>query len=191
MKIIESIENFVPWNEQEEADKSEFLYRLRNGENLLTRDNKSAHITVSGWVVNPARTKILMVYHNLYDSWSWLGGHADGESDLLKVAKKEVQEESGLKAVNAVKDEIFSLEILPVSGHMKKGKYISSHLHMNVTYLLEADDTLPLRIKPDENSDAAWFGLDEAIKKSNEQWFKERIYSKLNEKLGMAGVINL
>ena len=189
MKLKEDIEKFVPWNEQEEQDKKEFLRRLKSEEELFTRDNCAAHITVSGWVVNPARTKVLMVYHNLYDSWSWLGGHADGEKDLLKVAKKEVQEESGLEQIKEVTSEIFSLEILTVSGHEKKGKYVSSHLHLNVTYLLEADDSFPVRIKPDENSDVAWFGFEEAIEKSNEPWFKERIYSKLNEKVKVLGAL--
>lgn len=188
MKLINDIERLIPWNEQEKNDKAEFLRRLKSGEALLSRDNCSAHITASAWVVNPERTKVLMVYHNLYDSWSWLGGHADGEKDLLKVAKKEVQEESGLEKLSVVSEDIFSLEILPVSGHEKKGKYISSHLHLNITYLFEADPSQMIRIKSDENSGVAWFALDEAIEKSNEQWFKDRIYSKLNDKLKKLGV---
>lgn len=183
MKLIKDIEKFIPYNAQEEKDKKEFLRRLKSGEELFTRDNTSAHITASAWVVNEEHTKVLMVYHNLYDSWSWLGGHADGEEDLLKVAKKEVQEESGLELMSQLTSDIFSLEILPVNGHVKKGQYISSHLHLNVTYFLEADEMQAGRIKEDENSNVGWFSLDEAIEKSSEPWFKERIYSKLNEKL--------
>ena len=70
-----------------------------------------------------------------------------------------------------------------MNGHVKKGKYISSHLHLNVTYLLEADESQTVRIKEYENSNVGWFGLDEAVEMSTEPWFKERIYSKLNEKL--------
>ena len=120
MNLIKSIENYTPYNSQESRDKEEFLRRLKSGEELFTRDNASAHITASAWVVNQYHTKVLMVYHNLYDSWSWLGGHADGEEDLLKVAKKEVREESGLEVVDEVLPDIFSLEILPVNGHVKK-----------------------------------------------------------------------
>ena len=183
MALIEEIEKFVPWNEQEKRDKEEFLLRLRSGEELYTRQNASAHITASAWVVNRDRTKVLMAYHNLYDSWAWLGGHADGEEDLLYVAKKEVQEESGLPEIKAVSSDIYSLEILTVDGHEKKGKYVSSHLHLNVTYLLEADESLPVRCKPDENSRVAWFSLEDAVESSNEPWFRERIYKKLNAKL--------
>lgn len=126
---------------------------------------------------------MLMAYHNLYDSWSWLGGHADGDHDLLAVALREAQEESGLSAVRAVSPELFSVEILTVDGHEKRGHYVPSHLHLNVTYLLEADPALPIRCKPDENSRVGWFGLNEAVEASSEPWFRERIYSKLNAKL--------
>ncbi len=189
MGLIEEIRRFSPWNEQEEQDKKEFLRRLENGENLYTRDNLSAHLTASAWVVNRARSRVLMAYHNLYDSWAWLGGHADGDRDLLRTALREVSEESGVPvwngALRPVSRDIYSLEILTVSGHEKRGKYVPSHLHFNVTYLLEADPSLPVRCKPDENRCVAWFSLEEAIERSSEPWFRERIYKKLNEKLSL------
>lgn len=183
MDIIEQIRQFRPWNPQEEQDRAELLRRLSSGEELYTRKNPSAHLTASAWVVSPNRRQVLLAYHNLYDSWAWLGGHADGERDLLSVALREVQEESGLKAVRVVSPEIYSLEILTVDGHEKRGAYVSSHLHLNVTFLLEADPKLPIRCKPDENSRVGWFGLEEGVAASTEPWFRERIYAKLNAKL--------
>lgn len=181
-KIIRDIALFLPWNEQEEMDRTELLRLLRNHENILTRENCNAHLTASAWVTDPTRSKVLMVYHNLYNSWSWPGGHADGQSDMAAVALREVNEECGVRARLALPD-IFSLEILTVDGHEKKGKYVSSHLHLNVTYLLEADPAEPLHGKADENSGVAWFALDDAIAASTEPWFQARIYSKLNAKL--------
>ena len=134
MNFYSLLSEYNPHNPQEEQDRSEILRRLEQGEQLFTRDNLSAHLTVSGWVVSPDRTQVLMAYHNLYDSWAWLGGHADGEQDLLSVALREVQEESGLVA-RPVSDEIFSVEILPVAGHEKRGVYVPSHLHLNVTLI--------------------------------------------------------
>ncbi len=140
-------------------------------------------MTASAWVVNKDRSKILLAYHNIYDSWAWLGGHADGEKDLLKVALKEVAEESGVKNIKPVSEDILSVEILTVDGHEKKGVYVPSHLHLNVTYLIEADDTEQPHICVGENSNVAWFDKDKAVEMSNEKWFKERIYSKLMKKL--------
>ena len=183
MDILESLRRYQPWNEQEARDREEILRRLLNGEPLYTRENASAHLTASAWVTDASHTKVLMAYHNLYHSWAWLGGHADGEKDLLSVAMREVREESGLSFVKPITREIFSLEILTVDGHEKRGSYVSSHLHLNLTYLLEADPTAPVRCKIDENSRVGWFLLDDAVAASSEPWFQERIYKKLNAKL--------
>ena len=139
-------------------------------------------MTASAWLVNRAHDKVLMIYHNIYRSWSWTG-HADGERDLLAVAMREAKEETGVSSIRAVSDDIFSLEILTVNGHEKNGVYVPSHLHMNVTYLLETDEDELLRIKPDENSGVQWFWLDEALDAYTEEWMIERIYRKLNQKL--------
>ena len=148
----------------------------------FTRQNETAHFTASAWVVNPARDKVLMIYHNIYNSWSWTGGHADGETDLLAVALREVAEETGLQTLRPVSRELFSVEILTVDGHEKRGRYVPSHLHLNCTYLIEADDTEPLRVKPDENSGVRWFAPREALAACTEPWMRDRIYQKLIEK---------
>ena len=178
-QLITQIENYIPFNEQEVRDKAQILEFLRSGAELITRENPVAHMTASAWVVSPDRKQVIMVYPNLYQSWSWMGGHADGDWDLLRVAKKEVMEECGLQELTVVSPEIFSLEVLCVDGHEKRGKYLSSHLHLNVTYLFEAAPAQPLRIKPDENSGVAWVAAEDVPQKTNEAWFRDRIYSKL------------
>ena len=182
---IRQIENYPPFNEQEEKDKALILGWIRNNENAFSRENTVAHITASAWVVNKDRSKVLMVYHNIYNSWSWLGGHADGETDLLSVAIREVKEEAGISNVRPVSEEIFSLESLTVDGHVKKGNYVSSHLHLNITYLLEADSEEQVSVKVDENSGVMWFSPEDALAKSTEPWFVEHIYSKLIKKMGI------
>lgn len=183
MNLREQIAAFTPWNEQEQRDKQELLAWLDSGTDIYTRRCGAAHLTASAWVVSPDREKVLMAYHNLYDSWAWLGGHADGGHDLLAVALREVREESGLTKIRAVSPDIYSLEILTVDGHEKHGKYVSSHLHLNVTFLVEADPAEAVRCKPDENSRVGWFTPEGAVEASSEPWFRQRVYRKLNEKL--------
>ena len=182
-ELMESIRTYQPFNEQEEMDKSLILNWIETQDDAFSRDNTVAHMTASAWVVNKDRSRVLMVYHNIYDSWSWLGGHADGETDLLAVAIREVKEEAGISGVRPVSEKIFSLESLTVDGHVKRGKYVSSHLHLNVTYLLEADPEEQVFVKEDENSGVGWFTPEEALKKSTEPWFVERVYGKLVEKM--------
>ena len=181
--LIKQIESYCPYNEQEETDRQMILKCLKEEEDIFDRGNCLAHMTASAWVVNPGRTKVLMVYHNIYKSWSWLGGHADNEQDLLQVAVREVKEESGLARVRPVSEDIYSLEVLTVDGHVKRGVYVPSHLHLNVTYLLEADEHGQLRVKEDENSGVAWFAPGDAVLASTEPWMRERIYMKLNAKM--------
>ena len=181
--LIRQISEYTPCNAQEVADRDTILRLLRTQEDIFLRENPVAHMTASAWVTTPDRTKVLMAYHNLYHSWAWLGGHADGCEDLLSVALKEVREESGILDVRPVSERIFSLEVLTVDGHEKKGSYVASHLHLNVTYLLEADDRQEVRVKEDENSAVGWFSPEKAVEASAEPWFQERIYRKLNGKL--------
>lgn len=185
MKIVEEIKKYRPCNAQEQRDQALILDFLEKNGDAFLRSNLLAHMTASSWIVNPERTKTLMVYHNLYDSWSWTGGHADGETDLLSVALREAREETGIEHVRPLSPEIFSLEVLTVDGHEKRGEYVPSHLHMNVTYLLEAEESDTLHVCREENSGVAWFTLEEALKASSEPWFVERIYKKLNGKLRM------
>lgn len=188
MELTAQIEAYTPFNEQEAADKPKMLSLLASCGDIFTRDNTTAHMTASGWVVSPDRQSVLMIYHNIYHSWSWMGGHADGERDLLQVARREIQEESGVRNLKLLTPEIFSLEILTVDGHIKRGQYVSSHLHLNVTYLFEADPREALRVKPDENSGVAWIPIRELPRKVTEPWFLERIYSKLCKKLTQTGL---
>lgn len=186
-RIIEQLEHYVPCCEQEARDRQAMLAFLRRSPDALERSNLTAHLTASAWTVNAGRTQVLMAYHNIFRSWAWLGGHADGDPDLLAVALREVHEESGVTHVALVSRDIFSIEVLTVDGHIKHGQYVPSHLHLNVTYLLEADTGDTLTAKPDENSGVRWFPIGEAAAASNEPWFREHIYGKLNAKLRAAG----
>jgi len=181
-ELMIDIANYRPCNRQESADKEAFLSFLRSQENFWTRENLTGHLTASAWIVNPSFTKVLMIYHHIYDSWAWTGGHADGERDLLRLALREAMEETGIRSVAPHSDSIYSLEVLTVDGHMKNGSRVASHLHYNLTYLLVADDTQPLESKPDENALVDWFSLEEAVKASSEPYMQE-IYRKLNRKL--------
>lgn len=183
MRIIEELEAYIPFNEQEEADRLLMLEYIGNNRNILSRECMYMHFTASAWIVNEAMTRGLFVYHNIYDSWSWTGGHADGEENLLSVALREAREETGIGDVKPYSDDIFSIEIIAVDGHEKKDRYVPSHLHLNVTYLLTADESEALSVCEEENSRVGWMNLDEIVRLSSEKWMVDKIYLKLNEKL--------
>ena len=182
MTLKERIEGYVPFNEQEKEDRRLMLKYIGEHDDILLRVNETFHFTASAWVTDRSHTKILMLYHNIYNSWSWPGGHADGEEDLPAVALREVREETGIEHLRLVDENPLSLEILTVNAHFKKGKYVAPHLHLNLTYLIEADDADRLKVKPDENSAQKWFDMDAAVAASTESDMRV-VYSKLNQKM--------
>lgn len=186
MKIL-NLDHYIPYNEQEERDLALFKQCLDIYDDVLTRENVVAHIGCSAFVVNADRTKVLMLHHNIYKSWSLPGGHADGNTNLLGVAMEELEEETGVTDYRPVMEDLLSIEILPVIGHYKRGQYVSAHLHLDTTFLIEANDQIPLVVKEDENSAVKWVPIDEVVDHSTEAHMK-MVYAKLIDKVKVLGL---
>jgi len=183
--LTRQIKTFRPINQQEQTDQAAMLeYIARFKTAILRRDNLCTHFTASAFTVNPARTKMLMIHHNIYDCWTWQGGHADGATDLRSVAIRELKEETGAKTVKLLSQGIASLEILAVTGHVRQGIFVPSHTHLNLTYLLEVDDHERLKPQLSENTSVKWVKLDQAIQLSRDDWVKQHVWqAKVMKKL--------
>lgn len=184
MSIREDIENYVPYNEQEERDKEQLLNFMDSFDDVLTRNNIFGHLTASAFVVNKERTKMVVVYHIINDGWIYPGGHADGEEDLLSVAVREVEEETGLK-VKVLDDKIYAIQSAPVIGHVKRGKYVSAHLHLDVLYIMEADDSIPLVFREDESKGVKWVPFEDVSDETMCNFIRpvhKKLIKKLQEK---------
>ncbi|NTW71156.1 MAG: NUDIX hydrolase [Eubacteriaceae bacterium] len=175
------IRNYNPSCRQEERDKEIALLCLDTYDNLLTRENPVIHVTSSAFIINPKGDRTLMVHHNIYNSWSWTGGHADGEEDLLSVALKEAKEETGIENIRVLNPDISSLDILPVLGHQRRGKYVAPHLHLSLSYLVEGEEEDPLIINKFENSAVKWVPLKKINEYSTEVHM-HGLYEKLVRK---------
>ena len=180
-KVFKVIDEYVPFDDEEKAEKEIILDFIKSNEDVLTRDNRHGHFTVSLWVTNKKRNKVLMIHHNIYNAWAWVGGHADGDSDFLHVALKELEEETGIKDVKVLNNSICGVNIITVDHHYKRGKYVPSHLHYDVEYMVECDDKLDLRIKEDENSGVEWISYKDLLNSEIEPKMKP-VYEKLMKK---------
>lgn len=182
MDFFDALTQYIPRDEHEAADRAVMLNCIDRFPDVYERSNLLCHVTASAWITNAARDRVLMVYHNIYDSWAWTGGHADGEHDLLRVALREAEEETGLSSVRPAADRLLSIETLTVNPHVKRGRFVPAHLHLNGTYLLIADEREPLRVKADENSAVRWFLPDDAIAACSEPWMRP-VYRRLNARM--------
>lgn len=152
---------YVPETEQERRDRNEILLAAEQyGTQLLFREHEASHFTCSGFIMDAALEKVLMVYHRIYDSFAWTGGHADGSNDFLWTAVREAKEETGIRKPYPLTGAILSLDILPVKAHQKNGVPVPAHQHYNVTYGLIADTRETLHIAPDENTAVEWIPVE-------------------------------
>lgn len=182
MDFVKQIIDYIPINEQEKQDKKVILNYIKVfPENILLRENEVAHITSSGFIMNNSLDKALMVHHNIRNTWAWTGGHVDGDRDLLHVAMKEAKEETGIINVTPLIPSIASIDIGVVNGHMRKNKYVNSHLHLSIAYILIADENEKLVINKEENSGVSWFELDKFNRKHFSE-FDVNLYGKLIRK---------
>ena len=159
MNYIEEIRNFVPGCEQEEKDRALMLAAWKTyGDAILERSCELFHLTASSMIFNRERTKVLMAYHNIFQSWAWTGGHADGEPDGLVTALKEAREETGIQTIRPLQKELAAVDILEVRRHIKRGKFVNAHLHFIIqplTLQRSAHDAQPGEIFPEYR----WFSF--------------------------------
>lgn len=136
----------------QEADLSErFIEFLSTRDDAFERRHREGHITGSCWLVNGAGTHVLLTHHKKLNIWVQLGGHADGDSDVLRVALREAKEESGLDGIVPVSTDIFDLD---VHGIPQRGNF-PAHLHWDIRYALQTTDSEDYTVS-DESHDLKW-----------------------------------
>ncbi len=162
MEWKEQLEAYVPQTEEETCAKQEFLDAAdKYGTELFLRECAAGgHVTCSSMILDESMEYALMVHHNIYQSFAWTGGHADGDTDFLAVAIREAKEETGITVAEPLCSEILSLDILPVAAHEKHGYPVDAHVHYNVSYGLLSLKKEKLRVKPDENSAVEWIPIE-------------------------------
>ncbi len=179
MHYLEQIRGYRPSTAEEAVEKEVILEHLETlGDRCLDRKHHLYHLTSSGLIFDPALEHLLMIHHRIYDTWTWTGGHTDGQTDLLGLAIQEAREETGALRIDVLTEEIASLDILPVPPHHKKGRYVPAHLHLNAAYLLLADPDEPLTVNHEETHGVQWIPIEALDLYSNEPEIL-KIYHKM------------
>lgn len=185
MSLLEELESYKPYDELEAITIESIKQFLEAfGDFAYSRDCLPGHMSTLVWVVNPQRTKTLLGYHNLYKTFTWFGGHADGEKDLLKNAKKEMEEETGISEFKVLNDgKPVDYVVLKVLSHTKNGKKIPDHLHFAAGYIFEVSEDKIYRIAEGENSAIKWINNENILKTITEKDEIISIYKRIIEKV--------
>ena len=154
--LLEKLGAYQPPDPREAAAADALRAFVMAHPDCFERSLAIGHITGSAWIVDPDRTSALLTYHRKLDKWLQLGGHADGDPDILRVALREAREESGLEEIRAVSKDIFDIDIHVIPARAAERE----HLHYDVRFLLEADPRAPLTASHESRS-LAWVPLGE------------------------------
>jgi 8-oxo-dGTP pyrophosphatase MutT (NUDIX family) len=127
---------------------------VRAHEQCFERTFAQGHVTGSAWILDQAHGHCLLTHHQKLQRWFQLGGHADGDSNIVRVAMREAQEESGLSSLRLVSTEIFDLDIHLIPE--RRGE--AAHHHFDVRFLFEGDRNEALSVS-EESLDLAWVSL--------------------------------
>lgn len=163
-KLLKLLDNYSTTDQHENQMVQETIVFVNQNPDCFKRELLIGHITGSSWIVDKSRKYVLLTHHRKLNKWLQPGGHCDGDSDVLNVALKEANEETGVAGIKPVSEDIFDVDIHLIPE--RKG--VPQHCHYDVRFLLEADKEIPLVVS-DESNDLAWIAIEELPKLNDEE----------------------
>lgn len=155
--LLAQLKAHASWNEEEEGYRRQMVDFLATVDDCFERSHASRHFTASALVLDPSSGHVLLMHHRKLDRWLQPGGHADGECDLLAVAQKEVEEETGLVGLRVPSAAPFDLDIHLIPAR----KSDPDHYHYDVRFLFEGDRNSAL-VQNHESKGLQWVELEKA-----------------------------
>lgn len=152
--VLQLLDAHQPVDAHEARMLEEIKQFVRRYDNFAERAQLAGHLTGSAWVLSEDRTHALLTHHNKFNFWVQLGGHVEGDADMLSAALREAVEESGLIEVTPLSDQIFDVDVHAIPANPKE----PAHFHYDIRFLFAADAAAPL-IVSSESKDVAWVEL--------------------------------
>ncbi|MGR3809492.1 NUDIX hydrolase [Jiulongibacter sp. NS-SX5] len=169
VQLHEQLSAYQAFDESEELMRAKMVEFLETTENCFSRSCSERHFTASAWVVNPEKTKTMLIHHKKLNRWLQPGGHCDGDENVYAVSKKELHEETGLLPSFDIMD-IFDVDIHKIPAR----KEIPEHDHYDIRFLFEIGEEQEL-VQNHETNDLKWFDLKELFSSEPEESIKRLI----------------
>ena len=162
--LLDKLRSHIAADAHEESMRQQIIKFVEDHPDCFERSLKIGHITGSAFIINTEQTHTLLTHHRQLEKWLQLGGHSDGDHDTLNVALREAEEESGLKGIVAVSENIFDVDVHPIPSRKNEPE----HFHYDIRFLFQADETQPLTLSY-ESKDLAWIPLDRITEYTTEE----------------------
>jgi 8-oxo-dGTP pyrophosphatase MutT (NUDIX family) len=156
-QLLALLDQYRPTGEPEIAFKQQIIQFVQDHTDCFERSLQIGHITASTWLLNYDQSKALLMHHAKLDQWFQLGGHCDGNPDVLAVAIKEAQEESGIQDIQAVSPAIFDVDIHLIPESKKE----PAHYHYDIRFLLQVTSNEE-PIQNNESKELRWISKNPA-----------------------------
>ncbi len=153
--LLNKLQRHVSSDAHEEEMRQRIITFVKAHENCFERSLLIGHITGSAFIINKEKSKTLLTHHHKLEKWLQLGGHSDGDPDTVNVALREAEEESGLKKIIPLSQEIFDVDVHEIPARKDE----PTHFHYDIRFLFETDDSEPLVISS-ESKDLGWVPLN-------------------------------
>lgn len=161
--IFEKLNLYFKSSIEQENLYKKYLSVEAIGNELFNRKNYPFHFTASAWILDSERSNTLLIYHKKIQKWIQPGGHADGETNLAKVALKEAFEETGLQSLTLINDDIFDFDFTPIEALLD----VPAHIHLDVRYAIEADKN-EIVLESAESEGVNWIPLQQLLIESED-----------------------
>ncbi|MBR4107203.1 MAG: NUDIX hydrolase [Akkermansia sp.] len=162
-ELRKMLEDFGHRHPSQAPTVQEMLRRISERHDCFSRSELDGHFTGSAWLVNPANNRVLLTLHRNLKRWMQTGGHADGDSCLLRVALREAEEESGISGIVPLSAGVFDVDIHAIPN--RPDRHEPAHLHYDVRFLLQAPHE-EFSIS-DESDDLKWWSAEEILQQAD------------------------
>ncbi len=152
LRLLELLDCYAPCSREDEAARERVYALIAGHPSCFSRTRREGHVTASAWVIDEACLRAVLVRHRKLRRWLQPGGHADGDVDLVRVAQREIAEETGLRRVALGAETIFDVDVHEIPANDAE----PAHLHYDVRFLFLAPAGARL-VCSDESTQVAWF----------------------------------
>jgi 8-oxo-dGTP pyrophosphatase MutT (NUDIX family) len=174
-QLLKLLVIYAEKNPSEKACANQIIEFIRQYDTCFNRELSVGHLTGSAWIVNRAGTHTLLTHHKKLNKWLQPGGHADGDSDILQVARREANEESGLKGLEIENGEIFDIDIHQIPARANEAQ----HLHFDIRFVFRAQESDKYSVS-DESHDLAWaeithleeYNAEDSVMRMAQKWLQ-------------------